>query len=665
MTKEKFSHLFSPMKIGHMELKNRIMTSGHQTTLVENHLPTEDFAAYHTERAKGGVGLIVMEAHGVHKTGLNTPFAIDASHPEIIHLHKKTAENIHKHDGKLIAQLIHHGREAYVSEANNDVVAPSAVPTERFHIIPRELEEEEIEEIIDGFVQSALHLKEAGLDGVEFVGSHTYLFEQFWSPTVNKRTDQWGGSFENRMRFSREVITRVRKAVGDDYVLGMRMSLESQDDVGTSADSSLDVIRHLHELEKLNYWSLVIGSSATYKGSSYIVPPASESASQLFSKVKQVREIIGALPLILTSRIYTPDIAEQLLADQCADVVGMTRALIADPHLPNKLITDKGKQIIPCIACNQGCIGRYQQHLPIRCTVNPVTGREKYYADVPATARAKIVAVIGGGPSGMMAAITLKKQGHDVTLFEENDCLGGQLNILQGGLYREQVRQWRTYLINELERLNVQIEKGKRFTYAHLKRMKPNAVIVATGSKPLLPDDVDNTTISYYTSWDILNHTPVKEEDILVLDWKGDWPGVEAAEFLAVQGKNVEIVSQSYGIGEAVQQYKRNKLLERFDTLKVNQTPHFKLKAMKQDSILLEHIFSGRIEERKPEAIVLATGQDASEALEEYRRLKNLRCEVIRIGDAKSPRSLDEAVWEGFQAALNLSAEKEEEQING
>ncbi|MBY7144431.1 FAD-dependent oxidoreductase [Virgibacillus sp. NKC19-3] len=665
MSNAKYPNLLSEYKIGDIEIKNRIMTSGHQTTLVENHLPTEDFIAYHTERAKGGVGLIVMEAHGVHKTGLNTPFAIDASNPKIVEIHKKTAEKVHQYGGKLFAQLIHHGREAYVSEENNDVVAPSAVPTERFHIIPRELEEEEIEDIIDGFVLSALNLKKAGLDGAEFVGSHTYLFEQFWSPVVNKRTDKWGGSFENRMRFTKEVITRVREAVGKDFVLGMRISLESKDNIGTSGEESLKIINHIHQLGKLDYWSLVIGSSASYKGSSYIVPPASETASQLFSEVASVREIIDTVPLIITSRIYTAAIAEKLLRDDCADIVGMTRALIADPHLPSKILQDSEEEIVPCIACNQGCIGRYQEHLPIRCTVNPITGREKYFADLPRADRKKDYLVIGGGPSGIMAAITLAEQGHNVKIVEESEYPGGQLNVMRGGLNRDQVKNWQTYLTNELERLNVDIEIGKRFSFEEVEDKRFDGIIVASGSKPLIPEAFSKTNIATYTSWDVLRKERIEEDNILVIDWKGDWPGVEAAEFLASLDKRVEIVSQSYGIAESVQQYKRHKLLEQMDKLGVKQTPNFKLAEVKEEKIVLEHLFSGRTEERKPEAVVIAVGQDSSDSLAEFRRLKSHFSRVYRIGDAKSPRTLDEAVWEGFYTALELSKENEEETING
>ncbi len=630
------------------------MTSGHQTTLAENHLPTDDFIAYHTERAKGGVGLIVMEAHGVHKTGLNTPHAIDASNPKIIETHSKLATNVHAYGARLFAQLMHNGRESYMNDDNTDVVAPSAIPTERFHIIPRELEVEEIEEIIDGFVQSAVHLKEAGLDGLEFIGSHSYLLGQFWTEKMNQRQDEWGGSFYNRLRFAREVITRVRKAIGDDMVLGMRLSLESKDDEGLSTEETLDVIKHLNDLGLLDYWSLVIGSSATYKGSSYIVPPSTESADDLFARTNEVREIIGDLPLIITSRIYKPDIAEGMIQEGFGDVVGMTRALIADPHMPNKILNQQEEQITPCIACNQGCIGRYQEHLPIRCTVNPVTGREQYFNEIPPAGIPRKVLVIGGGPSGMMAAITARRRGHDVELIEENDKLGGQLNVMQGALNREQVNDWREYLERELKRLGVRIQLEKRFSIADLKDRQVDSLILAGGSQPDVPHHPSDTTYSIYTSWDVLDGESIKEDSVLVLDWKGDWPGVQAAELLAKQGKNVELVSGTYGVGEVVQQYIRNKILSTFDKYNVTLSPHFKLSEMKEDHIVIKHMFSGRKEVKEPEAVIVAVGNNAEKSLQLYRELKDQVKKVHRIGDALSPRSLDEATWEGFKLGISI-----------
>ncbi|RYG73196.1 FAD-dependent oxidoreductase [Lentibacillus lipolyticus] len=649
-----FPNLLSSMDTSKLKLKNRIMTSGHQTTLVHDHLPTEDFKAYHLERAKGGCGLIVLEAHGIHKSGLNTPYAIDATDPNIIDIYSDLTEKVHQYGTKIFAQLLHNGSEAYLSDEITDVVSASNVPTERFHIIPRELEEEEIEEIIEGFVTAAIHLKQAGLDGVELAGSHNYLFAQFWNPRTNKRTDKWGGSFTNRLRFAKEVMTRVRQAVGDNFVVGMRISLESKDDVGTNSDESYEIIKYLNELHLLDYWSLVIGSSSTLKGSSFIVPPSNNNAFDLFSKANEIKDLISPLPLIVTSRIYKPDIAEKIIKEDKSDVVGMTRALIADPHLPNKILKGKSESIIPCIACNQGCIDRYQKHLPIRCTVNPVTGRERTFSSLENAGSTKQVLVAGGGPAGIMAAITARKRGHNVTIIEEKDYLGGQLNVISGGLYREQTNDWRNYLLNEVERLEINTQLGKRFHHEDFSNKEVDTLILATGSNAAMPETPLNTSFSVYSSWDVLNKQTIKEESILVIDWKGDWPGVEAAEKLASQGKDVEIVSQTYGIGEGLQQYLRNELLKRLDQYNVKQTPNFKLADIGQNEIILKHLFSAREEMRQPQAVVFAVGSESAQSMNLYRELKGKFSEIYRVGDALSPRSLDEATWEGFKVASEI-----------
>lgn len=272
MANKGYEHLLDAIKIGSVTLKNRIMSSAHQTSLTEDHLPTEDFIAYHLERAKGGVGLVVLEAHAAHSTAINTPLAINGTHPDLVGWHHELVSQAANTGVKIFAQLLHNGSEAYTESYAEPVVAPSAVPTERFHLMPRELEDSEIEEIIESFALTAKHLREAGLDGVELGGAHGYLFAQFWSPRTNLRTDKWGGSFENRLRFSEEVVKRVKEEIGDEMALGMRVSIGSADDEGLTEEESLEIVNYLSGLNLIDYWSVVVGSSRTYEGSSYPNP---------------------------------------------------------------------------------------------------------------------------------------------------------------------------------------------------------------------------------------------------------------------------------------------------------------------------------------------------------------------------------------------------------
>ncbi|EZH66579.1 hypothetical protein DH09_11710 [Bacillaceae bacterium JMAK1] len=647
--------MFSEVKVGNVTLKNRIMTSGHQTTLVHKHLPNEDFFAYHLERAKGGTGLVVLEAHGTHETGLNTAYAIDATNPEIVELYTPFLEQMKSHGTTVFAQLIHHGREAYLNDNHTVPVAPSAIKTERFHIIPRELECEEISEIIEGFVISASHLAESGINGLELVGSHAYLFGQFWNERTNQRTDQWGGSFENRLRFAKEVITRVKEEIGDDIALGMRISLDSGDHSGTCTKESLEVISYLHQLGLLDYWSLVIGSSATYIGSSYIVPPSNNEAQHLFKDVKLVREIIGKeFPLMITSRIYEPKTAEDILSLDEVDVVGMTRALIADPHLPNKVFQNEEDTIIPCIACNQGCIGRYQQHLPIRCTVNPRTGREK---DLPLI-QTKIeekrrILVIGGGAAGMTAAITARKNGHHVVLVEQQNNLGGQLSVIEKAPFRHQDQKWKKYLVDQVKKVGIQTKLGKRFYLKDITSYQVDEVILATGSVPYVPMPDTNVSYGIRSSWEAMTNPP-KGKKTFIFDWKGEREALEVAELLAQQGNDVTIVSNTYGIGDHVQSYLRNQILARLDHLNVHLLPNYNWHQFLDDSIVIKNIFSHAKIEHKVEEIIMCTGRDSSQSLSLYRELKNYGVRVTRVGDALSPRDLDQNIFEAYKLGNHL-----------
>ncbi|WP_235427273.1 oxidoreductase [Cohnella kolymensis] len=392
-----FQHLFAPKQIGNVWIKNRILSTGHMTTFVEDNLPTEQFILYHKERAKGGAGLIIIEANAVHASALMTPKTIAATTDKIIPYYQRLAAAVHPFGTRMFAQLFHPGRE--VSPSSTAIpVAPSAVPSDRFRIMPRELDVKEIREIVQGYGETARRVRQGGLDGVEIVSSHGYLISQFWSPRTNLRNDEYGGPFENRMRFFREIVLSVRSQVGSDFPVGLRLSVDDFVKEGLTFDEVLEILIHIdRQIGGISYFNLIGGGSATYASAVFIVPPAPIPPAHFASHAGIIREAVS-VPIFVASRINDPAIAEKVLANGQADMVGMTRAMICDPHMPNKALRGELNRIRLCIACNQACIGHMQNDEPISCIQNPVTGRESSYAEMLRAKLRKRIVIVGGGP---------------------------------------------------------------------------------------------------------------------------------------------------------------------------------------------------------------------------------------------------------------------------
>ncbi|MFC4248773.1 FAD-dependent oxidoreductase [Natribaculum luteum] len=644
--------LFEPTQVGPIRLPNRIMSSGHQTTLVHDHLPTEEFNAYHLERARGGVGLVVLEAHAVHESGLLTDHTIDASNDAIVDLYEPFAEAMHDADTRVVAQLFHGGRERYAGEYAPPALSSSAEPTDRLHVVPRPMESEEVYEMIDSFADAAARIERAGLDGVEVVGSHTYLPAQFWSPNVNDRNDEFGGSLANRCRFTTEVINRIRDRTGDDFGVGLRFSAEERSEQGLSFEETLPIVKQIDDETSLDYWSIVVGSSSTQEGCSYIVPPATESETVTRSPAAVIDEMVDG-QVIVTSRINTPEKATRMLEETGADVVGMTRALIADPSLPRKTKSGEWDDVTPCVACNQGCIGRYQEGLPIRCTINPVTGRETEYSDPDLADTPKSVLVVGGGPAGLVAATTAGKRGHDVTLLEATDELGGQVTAYADLEHRGRYEDWLDTLVSRLSEYDVTVECETHFTPNDVTVYDPDELILATGAKGRTPDVKIADGASTYTDVEILEKDDPFSEFVLISDWEGNEAALDVAKQAVATGSDVEIVTSAYTAGESVQQYIQNTLLGDLYAEDVTLTPHHRVDAVEAEAVVLQNVFNDEQERRTGvDTVVFAHAGEAD--YEQYRALATRDVPVHRVGDCWAPRSLDEAVWEAFETATEL-----------
>lgn len=641
--------LFQPLRIGAMTLRNRIVSTGHDTTLPTDGRVNDALVAYHAARARGGVGLIVSQVTGIHETARYTSHVLMAVDDGCIPGFARLAGAVHAEGAHVVAQLFHPGREIMETADGTLPVAyaPSAVPSERFHTVPRALPAAMIEEFIAGYAAAARRIESAGLDGVEVVASHGYLPAQFLNPHVNLRTDAWGGDLEGRARFLMEVIAAVRDATGPDFAVGLRINGEEHDEHGLLADEVLEVIARAAPM--LDYVSVAAGTSATIAGSVHIAPPMYFAPGYPASFSARVKGAVD-LPVIVAGRINQPQEAEALLKSGQADLCGMTRALICDPEMPNKAAAGALDDIRACIGCNQACIGHFHKGVPISCIQHPETGRELVYRAPPPAGPSRRIVVVGGGPAGMKAAAVAAARGHRVTLIEAAAQLGGQALLAQMLPGRAEFGGIVTNLAREMANAGVELRLNTRADAAMLAGLGADAIIVATGGTPRAPQGAMlDESAHVVDAWQVLRGEANVGGSVLIADWRGDWTGLGLAEHLAASGRRVRLAVNGTMAGEALQSYVRDTMLARAVRLGVEVIPYARLYGADDTTVYLQHLAS-----EEPmliegiETLVLAQGQQSDTALLDS--LGDSTVPVIGIGDCMAPRTAEEAVLEGLRA---------------
>jgi 2,4-dienoyl-CoA reductase-like NADH-dependent reductase (Old Yellow Enzyme family) len=646
-----FPHLFQPLRIRGCTLKNRIMSSGHDTTLPVEGVVNAPLVAYQEARARGGAGLIVLQVSGVHETARYTNHVLMATDDQCIGGYRSVAAAVHRHGTVLFGQLFHPGRE--IAEADGGLLtvayAPSAVPNERFRVMPRPLQPAMIDAIVQGFGDAARRMQAAGLDGVEIVASHGYLPAQFLNPRVNLRDDAYGGDLHGRLRFLREVIADIRAKVSDDFVVGMRISASEADPTGLTEGEILDAVQSLDT--SIDYVHITVGTSASLGGASHIAPPMTSKHAYVVPYAARIKRQ-SRIPVFVTGRIHLPRDADAVIAGNHADVCGMTRALICDPEMPNKALGGGAEDIRACIACNQACIGHFHRGYPISCIQNPVSGRELRFGSLAPAARRKRVLVVGAGPAGMKAAVIAAQRGHGVTLVEAERRLGGQALLAQMLPGRAEFGGLVTNLQRELENAGVHIRRGSRMDRAAILAESPEVVIIATGAVPYRPEFPQEGTLEIVDAWQVLREQCTPGQSVVVIDWRADWIGIGIAEHLARSGRSVRLAVSGIAAGESLPLYVRDDAAATLHKLGVTVLPYMRLYGSDGDTVYLQHVTSGEaVVIDKVHTLVLCTGHAPVDELSESIAGE---AEVHVIGDAASPRTAEEAVFEGLKVAAEI-----------
>jgi len=597
--------------------------------------------AYYVKRIKGGVGYITFEHTGVLKQGRAFPNMALIDSDQQIPPFKELVEAIHKEDGKIVIQINHAGRQTSASITGSPIVAPSAIPCPVRKEMPEELSLEEIQKIIDAFREAARRVKETGADGVEIHMAHGYLINQFLSPFSNKRTDEYGGDADRRMRMAIEVLRAVRNKVGPDFTVLCRLSADEYVEGGLKLENTKEIAK---ALERNGADALHV--SACVAASGYLNHPPYYAEEGVFVHLAQgIKSVVG-IPVIAVGRIRTPELANQILEEKKADLISMGRALIADPDLPTKALQGRREEIIPCISCNR-CILSIRKGA-LQCAVNPETGREEIFK-LKKTDRLKKVWIIGGGPAGMKAAEVAALRGHQVTLYEEKERLGGKFLLAAIPPRKQVLKEFIDQLTRQLEKLPIKIILGKPFGPASLRRGRPDVAIVATGAKPFFPPIDGIQEAKAISVEEALSGEVHLGRKILVVG--GGGIGAEVADYLSENGKEVTLIEMREGIALDLVGHLQHFLNVRLRAKGVHILTSTKAIRFEKEGLWVEDP-QGTKRLGGFDSIVISLGSIPNDELVES--LKGKVPEVYVVGDASKPREVMEAVFEGEEVALKI-----------
>ena len=666
-----FVKLFEPITINTLTVKNRIVMPAMGLLFTDDFMFNERYQAYFRERAEGGVGLMIMGPLAIDLVGC-APYMPALFDDRNISTFKSFIKDVKKRTGVVVGtQLFHMGRYAYSFVTGKQPIAPSPVPSRLTGETPREMTKEDIEIIQEAFVTAAVNAVEAGFEYIEPVGCTGYLISQFLSPFTNRRTDEYGGSLENRMRFGIEVTEKIRKAVGPDFCLGMRIAGH---DFMEGGNTNREAALFAAALEKkgLDAVNVTGGWHETrIPQLTSNVPPGA-----YVYLARGIKEAVS-IPVFASNRLGDPVLAEKTLRSGAADMICWGRPLIADPELPNKIKEGRLSEIVSCISCNQGCFDAVFAGQAVHCVLNPRVGKEAEWTVEPAKKKKNIL-VAGGGPAGMEFALVAAGRGHQVTLFEAQNELGGQINLATVPPGKNEFTKIVTSMKNRMAASGVTVRTGTPLTKEIVDAEKPDLVVAATGAEPITPPIPGIDKPHVVGAWDVLaDRIPDIGDDVVIIG--GSATGCETAHYLASQEmmdydtfsflmyhnaedpvyamellhrtqRRITVVDMVDRLANNVGRTARWSLMKSLRLSGVELRPSTQVKEITDDGVVVE---SDKGTETIPaDTVIIAVGATPMKTL--ANELSSTNVPVVVIGDAAEPRKIEDAIREGFLEARTI-----------